>query len=250
MKEALRRVVRAVVTLGLRLRSRRYTPTPGGHCVIIAPHQDDETLGCAGLILAHRKAGLPVSIVYITDGSKSHSRHPLLSPADITTLRHAEAIHAMAHLGVAASSLHFLDAPDGGLPHLSPAEAEALVTRLSKQLRSLQPTELCLPCQADGSSEHVAAFTLTLRALQLAQLTARVLEYPIWARWSPQRLIRPGLTSRRVWGLAFPHAAAIKRTAIAAYASQTEPTPPWPQPVLPRGFVRCFDAPEEFFFER
>jgi len=250
MKRRLRRTLHAVVAVALRLRSRPYVPPPASRCVVLAPHPDDETLGCAGLILAYRAAALPVDVVYLTDGAASHPDHPLHPPAAIAGLRRAEAIRAMALLNVSHDSLHFLDAPDGTLAHLTPDAAEALANRFAAHLATLRPTELFLPCRDDGSSEHVAAFRVTLRALRLAGLRPRLLEYPVWARWSPRRLFLPWLLTRRVWRVAFPAGLAAKRAAIGAYVSQAEPTPPWPAPVLPPGFVACFATPEEFFFER
>lgn len=250
MKSRLRRLLHAALTFALRLRSRRYTPPPASRCLVIAPHPDDEALGCAGLILAHRTAGLPVNILYITDGAGSHPQHPLLSPTDIAQLRRSEATRALQRLHVEAASLQFLDAPDGTLAHLTADDAETFALRLAGQLAALQPTELLLPCRDDGSSEHIAAFRLTLRALRLADLKPRLLEYPVWARWSPQRLLRPWLLSRRVWRISFPETVTVKRAALASYVSQIEPMPPWPEPVLPAGFIRFFESSEEFFFER
>jgi len=248
MKELLRRGFRAAMLALLHLRSRPLGTTPAGRVLVLAPHQDDEALGCAGLILARRTAGQPVAIVYLTDGAGSHPGHPLLPPRELARRRRAEAVQAMQGLRVEAGSLHFLDAADGTLAHLRPEEAEALAGRLAGVIAAQGPTELYLPCRADGSSEHEAAFRIVQRALQLAPVGVRLLEYPVWARWSPQRLIRPCL-SGRVWRLAFPGQLAHKRATLACYVSQAEPTPPWPDPVLPRGFIRCFETAEEYFFE-
>ena len=249
MKELLRHGLRTAVTVLLRVRSRPYPVSPDGRCVVIAPHQDDEALGCAGLILARRTAGLPVSIIYLTDGAASHPGHPCLSPADLAQLRRAEARQAMQRLGVPDSCLDFIDAPDGTLAHLSQDAFEYLARRLAARISLNQPTEMFLPCRDDGSSEHTAAYRITRRALHLAGLVPRLLEYPVWAWWSPQRLARVGMTSQRVWRLSFAHAASRKRDALACYVTQGQPTPPWPQAVLPAGFVDCFANGEEYFFE-
>lgn len=248
MKELLRHGLRTVVIAGLRLRSRPLGSGPETRTLILAPHQDDEALGCAGLILARRTAGLSVDIVYVTDGAGSHPGHPLLPPAELACLRRREAIKAMQGLRVEATSLHFINAADGTLAHLRPEEFEVLASRLAKLIAVRTPTEFFLPCRHDGSSEHVAAFQLAQHALKLAHVTPRIMEYPVWSRWSPQRLIRPGLAGR-VWRLGFPELSAAKRTALACYVSQTQPTPPWPDPVLPHGFVTCFESAEEYFFE-
>lgn len=248
MKKLFRRLLRAGVTVILRVRSHPLVLAEG-QCVIIAPHQDDEAFGCAGLILARRNAGLPVSIIYVTDGAGSHPNHPRLSPADVAQIRRTEAVLAMRQLGVAETDLHFLDAADGTLAHLTQPAADGFARRLAAMLNSIQPSELFIPCRDDGSSEHIAAFSLMQHALKIAALNPRPREYPIWARWRPQQLMRTGLRSRRVWRVGFPQAVAIKRAVLAVYVSQTQPTPPWSDPVLPRGFLACFASNEEFFFE-
>jgi LmbE family N-acetylglucosaminyl deacetylase len=47
---------------------------------VISPHQDDATLGFAGLILGKRLEGNPVDNVFMTDGSVSHLGHPTVTP--------------------------------------------------------------------------------------------------------------------------------------------------------------------------
>ncbi len=251
MKEFIRRLLRRLVCAFLCTHSQSYGTLSSGRCVVVAPHQDDETLGCAGLILHQRAAGIPVSIVYLTDGSGSHPGHPRLDPAAIAKIRRYEAVRAMQLLHVDAADLHFLDARDGTLSHLAAAETDALVRRLSAIFTSLQPTQLFAACRDDSSAEHTGAFDLTARALQEANLQPRLLEYPVWARWRPQHLLRIARASRQVWRLQLsPEKRDLKRAAIDTYVSQTTATPPWPQPVLPHGFAACFNSPEEFFFER
>ena len=145
--------------------------------------------------------------------------------------------------------LHFLGARDGTLDRLEPPAAAALAAAIAGVLAAVRPTEVFLPYRRDGSSEHEAAFPLIRAALRDAGLRPRILEYPVWARWSPQRLVRPLLRSRRVWRAAFRGHSALKRRALALYASQFQPLPPWDQPVCPPEFAACFDSDEEFFFE-
>jgi hypothetical protein len=59
----------------------------------------------------------------------------------------------------------------------------------------------------------------------------------------------PLLRSRRIWRTNLRGYEDLKRQALAAYASQTEPTPPWEHQVLSREFVSFFLSDEEFFFE-
>src|SRR4051812_18249894 len=77
--------------------------------VIIAPHQDDETLACGGIIARKRSEGLTVHVIFITDGSASHPGHARLDAAAVAVLRRTEAMRAMACLGVERTAVHFLN---------------------------------------------------------------------------------------------------------------------------------------------
>lgn len=234
--------------LGLcRLRSRGYAPD-SAPLLVIAPHQDDCTLGCGGLIFQKRLAGHPVEILYLTDGAASHRDHPVLPPAEISERRKAEARLANQRLGVDSAALRFLDLPDGRLDALAPDERAAAVSRLADALRERPPGVVLLPLRHDGSSEHQAGFVLVRDALARAALRPRLLEYPVWSLWSP-RFLPLAICRARVHRFDFRGYAPMKRHALDAYVSQFEPTPPWKNPVLPRGFRSIFEQDREFYFE-
>ena len=250
LKLAARRFLAAFITLGLRLRSR---PLPLGGTslwLVVAPHPDDETLGCGSLIYARRQAGLPLHVLFLTDGAASHPGHPQFSPEQIAALRCAESTHALHELGVDTDALHFINAPDGTLAHLGPDAAAELIAQLSLKLTSLAPSFVCLPCRDDGSSEHDAAFGLIRRALAASELRPRLLEYPIWSRWSPVRFAARLLHRSTIWRVNVRIAAAHKARALTVFNSQSDPLPPWIQSVLPPGFTAFFASGEEFFFEQ
>ncbi len=233
----------------LRLRSRPYPMEEDGIALIFAPHQDDESLGCGGLLALKRIKGDAVHVVYITDGRASHPGHPTLTPAMVAAQRQAEAVNAMRILGVDHTALQFLGVPDGTLMHLDVHAADELVRRIAAVLQSTHPTEILLPCRHDGSSEHEAAFALVARALAQTGLRPRIMEFPVWSWWNPLLLIQPFFKSRTVWRVDFRNRENMKRQALKAYASQTQPAPPWESPLLSREFVSFFSSHEEFFFE-
>jgi hypothetical protein len=75
--------------------------------LVLAPHPDDETLGAGGLIVKLSKAGVPVTIVAITDGENAYAdTHGL---GDIRVLEQTEAIR---RLGVPERMIHRLHLPD------------------------------------------------------------------------------------------------------------------------------------------
>src|SRR5262249_21043885 len=59
--------------------------------VIIAPHPDDEAIGCGGAICLHRKRGDPVHVVFLTSGERGT---PGVSQETARSVREAEAREA------------------------------------------------------------------------------------------------------------------------------------------------------------
>jgi len=242
----LRRAAVAVIRLGLRLSSRPYEAPPGP-LLVVAPHADDETLGCGGLIAAQARAGRAVTVVFLTDSAGSHPGHPALSAASLALRRRGEAEAALAVLGLAAGPRHFLDLPDGTLDRLAPADRAAARERLTRLIRELRPAEILAPFSRGGSTEHTAAWALTRDALAAAG-GGRLLEYPIWAWWNPLRL--RGRIGPRAGNLRFRLGPwrAVKRRALACHRSQVEPVPPAADPALPDSLARACCGPWEFYF--
>ena len=96
--------------------------------LILAPHPDDESLGCGGLIAQCCAAGTPPHVVILTDGCNSHPNSQTHPPERLRHLREEEAREALLLLGMP----HWPDlvhGPDGhgsalcrtGLPAVGPA---------------------------------------------------------------------------------------------------------------------------------
>jgi LmbE family N-acetylglucosaminyl deacetylase len=239
------RVARAL----LWLRSRPGPPVGAGEIVVIAPHPDDAELGCAGLIGHVRGQGRRVTIVCVTDGTGSHPGHPTVTPDALGALRRDEARAAAALLGVAPAHVTFLGASDGQLATLDQPARQELAARLAGVFTTGAVAAVFLPYRHDHSSEHEALFSIVQAALRSVGSTARLFEYPVWAAWNPRFLAAAALARHRVWRFALGELHSLKRQAVALHQSQIAPTPPWDHPVLPPGFARCFDGPNEYFFE-
>jgi LmbE family N-acetylglucosaminyl deacetylase len=219
-----------------------------GNTVVFAPHQDDETMGCGGLIARKRNEGLPVHVIFITDGSASHPNHPRLAPPAIAAMRRQEAREALAILGVESVAIQFLDEPDGTLDQLTPTQREKLIAHIAALLGELKPEEIFLPCNPDGSSEHDAAFGFVLEAVQRARLRPTIWQYPIWSWWNPALLLRRMFSFGDRILVPTEDYALIKSRALACYRSQIQPLAPQVDPVLPPELVRIFNSKAEYFF--
>jgi LmbE family N-acetylglucosaminyl deacetylase len=209
--------------------------------VIVAPHQDDETIGCGGLIALKRRAGADVTVVILTDGSNYRGRDAAASTAQVTALRRQEALAATAALGVPADRVRFLDGPDGQLATLHTEARAALVRQLAAILTAAAPEEAYVTHRHDGHPDHEAAHGLLCDALAQIGCTARVWQYPIWMTWVAPIGLR--LKSADLAGLRIVPVTAVsdaKAKALAAYPSQLA--------TLPSHFLDPFALPYEVYF--
>jgi len=246
-KEFLRHIAIELCSVLLQTGSKLYQLREAP-AVVIAPHQDDETLACGGVIARKRSEGLPVHVIFITDGSASHPGHPRLGPADISTLRHAEALRAMDCLGVERQAVHFLDEPDGSLKTITAARREDLVARLAGLLGPIAPGEIFLPCNPDGSSEHDATFGFVMDALARTKLRLDIWQYPVWSWWNPVLLLHLWRDTKDCRRLPLEDYRQAKQQAIFCYESQISPLAPGTVAALPPELVDIFLADTEFFF--
>jgi LmbE family N-acetylglucosaminyl deacetylase len=245
----LRRAVFFFFRAAIRLRSRPFPFDSMASALVIAPHPDDEALGCGGTLalMARRQARL--NLIFLTDGSASHPGHPTVSPSEIARRRKSEAHAALAALGVTGQRATFLDARDGALSHLDEGECGKLEARIATLLTQEIPAAVFLPGRRDGSTEHEAAFALFARSLGQAGLQPRVFEFPVWSWWNPTLLLGPLFSCRRIWRADIRPVLEMKVRALASYSSQALPIPPQLDPALPPGFAAMFLGGDEYFFE-
>ena len=96
---------------------------PTDRILILAPHPDDEVIGCGGIIQQAVAMGLPVRVVFFTYGDNNqwsfllYRKRPVLVPGSVRGMglvRHDEALAAARTLGLAEEQLIFLGYPDFG----------------------------------------------------------------------------------------------------------------------------------------
>lgn len=187
----------------------------GGDVLVLAPHPDDESLGCGAAIAALTDLGRRAQVVVVTDGGQSHPCSRSAPPARLRRLRAAEVIRAVNILtcgrGPAPVLLGYPDteAPDGDMA------ANAAIARI---LPHMSPSTAAVWSAWDGDphSDHVR--TARLAARLVAQSPPLSLWfYPIWGRFvqdvpdfGPDALVQFGTDA---W-------QDRKAAAIAAHVSQ------------------------------
>jgi LmbE family N-acetylglucosaminyl deacetylase len=207
-------------TILARMRALPFAPPEAllgaGAPLILAPHPDDESLGCGGLIATCCAMGRPPVVVVLTDGAASHPGSAAFPPARLVALRAAETRAAVAALGLPPSRLHLMGLPDGQVPRLGPPMEHAAATVATIARDSGVGTILCT-WEHDPHADHVAAHVIASRAAALAG--ARLLSYPVWG-WAlpPRRRLEAGVIAGA--RIDITAQLPVKRRAIAAHASQ------------------------------
>jgi LmbE family N-acetylglucosaminyl deacetylase len=94
-----------------------------GSALVIAPHPDDESIGCGGLIALLRRRNAKVWVCIATDGAGSHPNSPSVPPRQLAAIRGREAIAALGILGVKRRCVLFANLPDRLVPRSGPGFA-------------------------------------------------------------------------------------------------------------------------------
>jgi LmbE family N-acetylglucosaminyl deacetylase len=216
--------------------------------MIIAPHADDESLGCGGLIaqLCARKR-FPV-VVIVTDGTGSHRSSRLYPSARLRSLREQEARRAVTILGLPLDRLIFLRLPDGAVPVTGP-EFAAAVTHITNLARAYGCNTILAPWLYDPHGDHEAAQIMARSVGNI--IDAVVLSYPVWGWLLPYDSELPEV-SPQGWRLDITQNVVTKQRAIAAHVSQyTDLIRDDPDGFrLPAELLAVFEAPYEVFLSK
>lgn len=121
--------------------------------LVIAPHPDDEVLGCGGTIARHARQGDDVHVLIITRGD------PELYPDDDEAAIRQEVEAAHQVLGVA--STHYLDFL---APRLDTVAGYRLADAIATHLQRLRPQTVYLPHHGDIHLDHQRVYQATLVA--------------------------------------------------------------------------------------
>ncbi len=152
---------------------------PQGETVlVVAPHCDDEALGCGGVLYKHHQEGCTITVAFMTDGSQSQSD---LSQDDLIQTRKQEAERSAQILGI--NRCVFLDYPDRGL-----IKNEKTVKRMADLLQEIQPDLVYLPFHLENHPDHRATTSISLEALKRWP-AKNVLLYEVWTTMIHNRLV-------------------------------------------------------------
>jgi LmbE family N-acetylglucosaminyl deacetylase len=191
--------------------------TKDDRVLVFAPHPDDETIACGGVIQQARAVGAPVRIVWLTNGDNNelsfieYRHHLTFMPKAIRAMgevRHKEGVAATTTLGVDPKELAFLGYPDfetltiwykhwGSEPPLesmltkvtkvpyadgfrpgAPYKGEDILRDIETNLREFKPTKVFVSHPSDHNVDHQSLYLFVRVALWDLQKEMNPTVYP------------------------------------------------------------------------
>ena len=129
--------------------------------VVVAPHPDDEAIGCGGAIRLHAQRGDRVVVVFLTSGELGLKHLPR---DEACRIREDEANRAAEILGV--NQLHFLRRPEWFLSDCS----DAVAKELSAVLASESPNKVYVPHTLESHPDHQISMPILRQAIPMSEI--------------------------------------------------------------------------------
>lgn len=202
----------------LTRRARRMsaqTAARQGLWLVLAPHPDDETLGCGAFIASVTAAGGRVHTAFLTDGSGSHPDAPGWTGKRIAGLRRGEAQAALKALGGEQDAL-YLDWPDASPASKGDPLFERSVDRLAAWCKARGVRQIAVTWSGEPHCDHEAAAALAEAVASRAH--CRLWQYLVWGWTVPDLTER--LRGARVLSIATASGRPRQRRAMACHRSQ------------------------------
>ena len=178
---------------------------PRGRVLVLAPHPDDEVIGCGGALALHALQGDEVLVVVAFDGAASH---PDLPREAVAARRQAESREAGRILSKGGRPIRyeFWNYQEGHTP--SSKELARGADRIDQLVRNYQPQTTYSPWDRDDHQDHqTLARALRLGLVQHPMVAVRGFE--VWTSLTPTILLDVTRVAER------------KRAALAAHSSQS-----------------------------
>ena len=147
------------------------TDLTGKRVLLLAPHPDDETIGCGGTLALHAAAGDSVRVLILTNGAKGDMSGRFDRNAYIA-IRQQETLAACASLGL--SDVTFWPYEDREL-----ANAGTVISDMASQINAYLPDLIYAPSPLEFHPDHRAAAVFIQAAVKLCRTDADLLFYEV-----------------------------------------------------------------------
>lgn len=178
---------------------------PRGPVLVVAPHPDDEVIGCGGTIAAHVARGDRVRVLVVFDGALGDPDARFGEREGYVERRAREALAGGARLGV--TDYRFLNLPEGH--RATRLQLERGAERIAREVRELGARCVYAPTTRDAHLDHRQTARAVERALSLVDERVEAWGYEVETPVDAERLVPIDAHLAR------------KRAALAEHATQT-----------------------------
>jgi LmbE family N-acetylglucosaminyl deacetylase len=144
----------------------------GESMLVLAPHHDDEIIGCGGAILLQVRSSRPVHVLFLQDGGDEHAADGM-SRAEMIALRENEARSVAAAAGIPEP--RFLRWPRLGAPH-----TEKIAAQIREELERTNAETIFAPFLLDNHPDHRWTNIALSGALKSYPGSLRIYGYEVW----------------------------------------------------------------------
>lgn len=231
-----------------------------GTVLILAPHPDDEALGCGGLIARLCAEGNPPHVVIMTGGGGSLRGHSDMPESEVIEARRKLTLASAHELGLPEDHIHFLDFIDGSIADRPKKEMQ----RLRELIAHLNPSAILVPHRGEGWPDHFAVRDIAHCEIKKLELKIKnngdephdvlnhqtvnhpqLVEYCVWM-WYYNVWNLDWKNARKVKMSKAEHAAKLR--AVDIYVSAKAPNGnPW-SGFLPKPFLKANTSRRELYF--
>ncbi len=192
-----------------------------GRTLVVAPHPDDESLGCGGAIALLRDYETEVFVLVLSDGTLSHPNSKKFPPEKLRNLRESETKKALEILGVSQNNIEFFRCKDRSVPNRDSENWNEAVKKCREYIVSVKPKTILVPWRRDPHPDHQAAFQIISRTKQEISSDIKLIEYPIWLWEIAESVDAPRKAEVSAWRLNIESVLDKKLRAIHKHKSQT-----------------------------
>ncbi len=176
----------------------------GRSMLVVAPHQDDEIIGCGGAMALQAAAGGRLSAVFIQDGGGEHGEKGV-AREELVRIREGEARGVAARLGM--SEPVFLRHERIDSDHVA-----AIASELREEIERTECDVIFVPFFLDTNKEHRMTNRALAGALKNLKGEPRILCYEVWGLCVPNVIVN------------IDSVIEMKKNLLFLYASQLEST--------------------------
>ena len=208
--------------------------------LIVAPHPDDEVIGCSGLIQQAIIEEKEIFVCILTGGEGSHRNCCNIKAQDLIDNRRKLAKSIDGELGIPDNHLFFLNFPDGDIVSKVNDYLE-----LERVISEIQPDSIYIPHQkGEGWSDHIQAGNIVKSII--ANSPIALYEYCVWFWYY------------NVWNLNWRQSFLLKMNKLSSLKktnsidNYTRPLAPCGKPysgVLPKLFIKANKWNNELYFK-